>query len=117
MLIIQIDWNEYFAQVKDVLPRDILWPAPKGLMIVPPPQFWIIVLLIKHCLHKERVEEVSLFPPRLLLAELLIMPCKANLQEVIYDLVVNSLTAIEPCIAQRFFLASFKANNFLNFVR
>ncbi len=95
MHIIQIDWTKYVLQVEDVLPGYLVRPVPNVLVILPPPQLWAVVLLVEHRLHEEGVEEVRPSPPRLLCAELLIAPCEAVVQEVVYDLVAQPLAGAQ----------------------
>ena len=53
-------------------------------------------------------------PPQLLIAELLVAPCKANLQEVIYDLVLKPLSGVQSLHAPALDRVGVLAGKFLH---
>jgi len=91
VIVIEVDWTHNVLQVEYVLPWHLHRPPLDILVIVLSPQLLIIVLLVKHILNEEGVEEVRASPARLPLAHLLVAPCEANPQEVIYYLIVEPL--------------------------
>mmetsp|Transcript_8212 Transcript_8212/g.20199 ORF Transcript_8212/g.20199 Transcript_8212/m.20199 type:complete len:259 (+) Transcript_8212:372-1148(+) len=93
--IIEVDGTDDVLEVKNILPRHLLRPALHVLVIIPPPQIPIVILLVEHRLDEERVEKVRPPPSRIPRAQLLVAIREAVLKEVVDDLVVEPLSGEE----------------------